>query len=145
MYKRSADIYTCDCTPPDDETPIIVDVLGNGYRLTDAAGGVDFDLDADGQAESLSWTAPNSDDSFLALDRNGNGRIDNGAELFGSHTAQPAAWTPNGFAALAVFDENHDGLINSAGPVFARLLLWRDENHDGASQPRELYRSLSWV
>jgi hypothetical protein len=126
------------CTPP-GESPILVDVLGDGYSLTDWAGGVDFDIDADGRADSVAWTDARSDDSFLALDRNGNGRIDDGTELFGTHTPQPASFAPNGFKGLAVFDDNHDGAITSADAVFERLLLWRDENHDGVSQPRELY------
>jgi hypothetical protein len=120
-------------------SPVILDVDGNGIALTDAKGGVAFDLDSDAAKETISWIAAGSDDAFLALDRNGNGAIDNGRELFGNFTPQRSSSTPNGFVALADLDTNVDGVVDARDPDFPSLLLWQDGNHDGVSQHSELH------
>jgi len=115
-------------------------VKGNGFAFTNAAGGVRFDIRDVGVAEHIAWPEPGSDDAFLALDRNGDGVINSGAELFGNATEQPAsAKFANGYNALSVFDENGDGVIDERDAVYSRLLLWQDANHDGVSQPEELH------
>lgn len=87
-------------------SPIVISLQGD-YRLTSMLDGVMFDIDADGTTEQVSWTALGSDVAFLALDRNGNRRIDGGAELFGDAAAA------NGWVALAQLDANGDGTIDA--------------------------------
>lgn len=94
--------------------PLVINFAGNAAQLVDQH--FRFDLDNDGQAEELPMLGSGS--GYLAFDRNGNGQIDTGSELFG-----PA--TDNGFAELAELDGDGNGWIDENDPMFSRLGIWR--------------------
>lgn len=141
--RASATVCTDLDQSQEPSSPILIDFDRAGFRLTSLAGGVEFDIDGDGAPERLAWTRADSGDAFLALDRDGNGSVDDGRELFGNFTPQPEVAERNGFLALAVFDEpdnggNGDGGISRDDQVFPELLVWSDHDHDGVSDDGEL-------
>jgi len=113
---------SCDCHT---DSPLLINLSGGGLHLTSVEAGVAFDMDGDGILEQVAWTTSGSEQAFLVLDRNGNGEIDSGFELFGTHTEQAPTFNPNGFAALALLDQpeyggNGDNYISAAGCRFSR-------------------------
>ncbi len=124
-------------------SPIILDLSGQGFSLTSADNGVVFDISGTGHPIQMGWTALGADNAFLALP-GADGLVHDGKQLFGNFTPQPASDHPNGFAALAVYDDpknggNGDGVIDSRDAIFSSLRLWIDANHDGIAQPGELH------
>jgi hypothetical protein len=115
-------------------SPLVVDLDGDGIQLSPRR--VSFDLAATGEPALIPTLL--GADAFLALDLDGNGRIDSGAELFGNATSCGAQRCADGMAALAQHDANRDGVIDERDPIFERLLLWRDANRDGQSSAEEL-------
>jgi hypothetical protein len=121
-----------------DQSPILIDTDGNGFQCSSAPAGVMFDIRSNGVQTRVAWpTTPG--DAFLALDRNGNGVIDDSSELFGNYTILPNGLpAAHGYQALAALDDDHDGDIDQADSAFSSLLLWSDAVRDGISAPGEL-------
>lgn len=127
----------CNCVPG---TPIIIDLNGDGFNLTSSAGGVLFNFFVNSPVQ-IAWTASGADEGWLVLPQ--DGQVQNGAQMFGNLTPQPPSEEPNGFLALAVYDQpqnggNGNGIIDAGDSIFSQLRIWRDSNHDGIVQPGEL-------
>ncbi|KNZ31087.1 MAG: hypothetical protein AD742_19190 [Methylibium sp. NZG] len=121
-------------------SPIVLDLDGNGVSTRSAADGVQFDLNATGQTFQVGWAS--TTDGLLVMDRNRDGSINDGRELFGVAT-QTADGTRagHGYAAMSLEDSNRDGKLSAADASFKDLQLWIDANHDGKTDKGEL-RSL---
>jgi hypothetical protein len=117
------------------DTPLVLSFDGGPVELAAASGA--FDLALAGASWGSDW--PSARTPWLALDRNGNGRIDDGSELFGSGTAlADGTRAEHGFIALAELDSDGDRAITPADPAYFELLLWSDENQNRISEPSEL-------
>jgi len=99
--------------------PLSVNFSGTAAELTQTK--FSFDIDADGRSEQIAFLRPGS--GFLALDKNEDGRINNGTELFG-------ALTGDGFAELARFDTDHNNFIDENDSIYDRLRIW-EKDSDG--------------
>jgi len=137
--------------PECDGSPLIVDLLGDGFRLGKPGDTVSFDLKGNGVAREMQWVAPDRDEGFVFQDLNGNGICDDGSELFGVGSRmllEVERLTPNGFVALAQYDDrrlggNYDGFITDEDEIWGRLHLWIDANADGGSTLDEIHE-LGW-
>ncbi|MBR58907.1 MAG: hypothetical protein CMH54_12925 [Myxococcales bacterium] len=127
-----ASVVVFEVVPCNVSDPIVVDLDNDGIELLRIFEGPNFDMWSVDRLQAVGWVHP--DDAFLAYDRDGNGSIDNGSELFGNVNQGYA----DGFAQLAELDMNGDGEITEADPVFGSLLLWQDSNSDGISDVSEL-------
>lgn len=130
------------CPDGNPGCPILLDTENDGLHLTGLEDPVWFDIDANGIPELMSWT--DRGEGLLAMDRNGNGGIDDGGELFGNATQlSDGTRASNGYQALAELDTwsfggNGDRRIDSSDAAFDSLRVWIDRNHDGTSQSEEL-------
>lgn len=102
------------------QDPLVINFNGSAAQLTEAK--FSFDIDTDGEAEQVSFATGNS--GFLALDKNGDGVINNGSELFGTSSG-------NGFADLSGYDQDGNGWIDDGDAVFQQLqVLRKDEQRN---------------
>ncbi|MBW8296491.1 MAG: VCBS domain-containing protein [Sphingopyxis sp.] len=114
--------------------PIAVDLDGDGVEFVSNAAGVHFDYNSDGVAESTAWVG--ADDGLLAIDKNGDGKVNNGAELvFGG------AGMSDLQGLAATYDGNGDGKLDAADAEFAKFGIWQDANSNGVTDAGE-FRSL---
>lgn len=119
-------------------SPLILDFTGKGLSVSSVDDGVLFDITGKGK-QRVSWPYHTQDTPWLVLDVNGNGEIDGISELFGNATPHPDGKSfANGFEALAVYDDNADGVIDERDAVFAQLALWSDLDRSGTSKDNEL-------
>lgn len=131
-------------TAPYKYDPLVVDLNGDGVKTINLNGAINFDLDSNGFKEATDWIS--SDDAFIAIDKNGNGKIDNGLELFGNEIKSNTATkytnpkAKNGFEALKEFDSNNDGIIDNNDKDFDKLLLWQDKNSNALTDEGELIK-----
>lgn len=117
---------------PDTSSPLVVDLDGDGVELSAFNASTTttfFDIDGDGFAEQTAWVS--ADDGLLVRDLNANGTIDDVGELFGSPTV-------DGFAKLALLDDNGDSIINQYDDAWDSLRIWQDTNGDAVTQDGEL-------
>ena len=120
--------------------PLALDLNGNGIETLAADGhaGAMFDHERNGIRTGTGWV--HSNDGILVYDRNGDGKINNGGELFGDNTLlKDGSTAAHGFAALAELDENGDGKVDAADKTFSKLGVWRDLNHNGISEEGEIF------
>lgn len=118
--------------------PLVLDLNGDGVHLTTVADGVHFDFGGDHFVEKTAWV--DSHDGILVVDTNHNGLVDNGGEVFGDipYVGFSEGLASSGFAQLASYDSNGDGLVDASDTHFADLLVWQDANHNGRSDAGEL-------
>lgn len=114
-------------------SPLVVDLAGDGLALVGRDAGVRFPL-MGGEPTAVGWLRGDGDDALVAIDRDGDGAIRSGSELFGEVTG---GWAPHGFAALGRLDADGDGWVDARDPDYARIVLWQDDG-DGQSAPAEL-------
>ncbi len=135
---------TCDPNAPCGPfcCPIVIDFDGDDFTFS--GGPVTFDIDNNGVAEHLTWIDGNRGDVFLVMDRNGNGVVDDGSELFGNGTPLSNGFVaPHGYMALQDLDApsnggNGDGFLSASDHLFTKLQLWHDGNQNAVSESWEL-------
>ena len=133
-----------DPDPELEASPIVIDLGNDGINSHALNYTINFDLDNNGFKEATGWVS--GDDALLAIDKNNNGIIDNGSELFGNKSISDSAFSytnsslNNGFETLKSYDTNNDGIIDSQDAEFDKLLLWQDKNGNAITDNGELIK-----
>jgi VCBS repeat-containing protein len=132
---QSLNVFISTAMPPPPFPPIILDLNHDGVHFLPLAAGVTFDYLGNGSLLHTAWAG--KDDGILAIDLNGNGKIDSGKEfVFGG----------NGLTDLqglaATYDSNHDGVLDAKDEAFAKFGVWQDANSNGISDAGE-FKSLA--
>ena len=133
-----------DPDPELETSPIVIDLGNDGINSHALNYTINFDLDNNGFKEATGWVS--GDDALLAIDKNNNGIIDNGSELFGNKSISNSAFSytnsslNNGFETLKSYDSNNDGIIDSQDAEFDKLLLWQDKNGNAITDNGELIK-----
>ena len=134
------DTSTCEYVLATQESPIIIDTTNTGFSFTDPAQGafVTFDMNGDGKLLKFSWPKAGSGNAWLVYDRDGDGVIKDGTELFGNFTPHsdggvPNHPNPNGFLALAWYDKPDQGgdlnlILDKNDKIWQKLRLWFDDH-----------------
>jgi len=119
-------------------TPLVLDLDGDGIQTLNIDQGVQFDINADGSMESVGWVS--SGDGLLTFDRNADGTVNDGSELFGSaFQLADGSLANDGFEALASLDSNADGTLDASDSAWGSLQVWKDANSDGVSGEGEMF------
>ena len=116
-YHEESDVSINFGAARQQKDPLVINFDGNAAQLTSQR--FKFDLNSDGQTEDINFVAGGS--GFLALDKNADGKINNGSELFGAQTG-------NGFAELSTLDGDHNGWIDENDAAYAQLRVWTKDS-----------------
>ncbi|OOF55208.1 hypothetical protein BKK56_07150 [Rodentibacter genomosp. 2] len=114
---------------------MIIDLDHNGIQTLSDSRGVTFDFRGDGNKIQTGWVAPN--DGLLVWDKNNDGIINSGEELFGENPKDPSI--NDGFEALSLLDSNKDLIFDKNDVMWSKLEIWKDANSDGITQIGELF------
>ncbi|ERT11172.1 hypothetical protein QPK14_02015 [Photorhabdus temperata subsp. temperata] len=118
-------------------TPIVIDLNGDGVKTISIDSGIEFDFGGNGDKTKTGWV--NENDGLLVIDKNNDGIINNGSELFGEETILSSGKkAKNGFEALLDLDSNKDGVLDANDLLWSSLKIWQDKNQDAYTDQGEL-------
>ncbi|HAT1685459.1 TPA: hypothetical protein I8Y21_006329, partial [Klebsiella oxytoca] len=138
LWPGSSGPGTSDAYQNSHYDPIVIDLNGDGVKTISKSAGLVFDHDGNLFAENTGWVSP--EDGLLVLDKNHDGKIGSGNELFGSNTIlNNGQKAQNGYEALREYDENHDGVIDKNDTIWSQLKVWQDKNSNATVDDGELF------